>query len=148
MFDYPCRQEMLVFSQTFRPIVGPIQPHPMGTGGGVVCPGGETDHLRSCAEVKCVCSCTAPLVSVINPRDRLRQSSKNNSAFSGSASMSSLSPLLGVLAQCHKVLGCGSYGTSGMHLARAETRCEAALKRQLTATSAGHKGSSKPGRTK
>jgi len=67
------------------------------------------------AEVKCVCSCTAPHVSVINPRDRLRHCSKNNSAFSGSASMSSLSPLLRALARCHKVLGCGAYGTSNMH---------------------------------
>lgn len=81
---------------------------------GVVCPGGETDHSPSSAEVKCVCSCTAQIVSVINPRDRLCHYSKHNSAFSGGASMSSLSPLLRALAGCHKVLGCGSYGTSNI----------------------------------
>jgi len=115
MFDKPYRQEMLVFSQTVRPIVGPIQRHLMGAGGGVVYPGGETDHSPSNAEVKYVCSCTTPLVvSVNNPRDRLRHCSKNNSAFSGNASVSSLSPLLRALARCHKVFGCGSYGTSNM----------------------------------
>ena len=109
---------MLVFSQTFRPIVGPIQPHLMGAGGGVVCAGGETDHSPSSAEFKCVRSCNVPLVNVINPRDRLRHGSKNNSAFSGSESMSSLSPLLRALARCHKVLGCGSYGTSNKHFGK------------------------------
>lgn len=64
-----------------------------------------------------MCSCTVPLVlvaSVNNPRDRLRHCRKNNSAFSGSASMSSHSPLFRALARCHKVFGCGSYGTSNM----------------------------------
>jgi hypothetical protein len=134
VFDSPL-QARDVFPQTFRPIMGPIQPHLMGAEGGVVVrPGGETDHSPSSAEVKCVRSCTAPLVSVINPRDRLRHYSKNNSAFSGPTSMSSLSPLLGALARCHKVLGCGSYGTSNVHFSTGRNTLRGGLEK----TADGH----------
>ena len=130
VFDYPCGQEILVFSQTVRPIVGACPTSFNGCRGWGVCPGGETDHSPSSVEVNCVYSCSANLVvSVNNPRDRLRHCSKNNSAFSGSASMSSLSRLFRALARCHKVFGCGSYGTRFVcSFARAEIRCEAALK--------------------